>query len=596
MTKWIRWWGLGTFVVLTAIIGVLWIFFVDGWVKRLIEDVGTEAVGARVELGHADLSLFPAGLKLTRLQVTNPKNPMTNAVEVANIALGLDGLNLLQRKVIIEEMTVDGVRLGTPRTTSGATKPTTDVVQEEEGSFSISLPSFEVPDVQTILKNEDLETVRLIESLKSEIQQEKETWKSRLKELPGKAQIAKYKARIKQLKSATKGGLKGMLRGAGEVQAIKEDIERDVAALKNAEKEFKEKLALLQTRFDQLQKAPQRDIQHLKTKYNVSPQGLANMSQTLLGSHIGSWVHQGAEWYERAQPFLEEASALGGGESGPEVRKPLRGKGLDVHFREAHPLPDFLVRLANVRVNLDFGDLAGTVHHITSDQPTLGKPLTFAFNGERLEGVKTVALEGMLNHILPGDTQDHIMLRAKGYELADLTLSKNAKWPVTLSKGLGEITVDVKLKGEALHAQGSGNLHALQLVAGRPDDTNPLTQALSSAVSEISELSLQMDMTGTLDDYDVQVSSDLDRILQNAAGKMVKKLAARFGADLQAAISAKITEPMKELQASLGGFKGIVGDLTNRLGQHNDVLKSVLEKNLPSKTFKNLPGGFKLPF
>ena len=60
MTKWIRWWGLGTFVVLTAIIGVLWIFFVDGWVKRLIEDVGTEAVGARVELGHADLSLFSA--------------------------------------------------------------------------------------------------------------------------------------------------------------------------------------------------------------------------------------------------------------------------------------------------------------------------------------------------------------------------------------------------------------------------------------------------------------------------------------------------------------------------------------------------------
>ena len=104
-----------------------------------------------------------------------------------------------------------------------------------------------------------------------------------------------------------------------------------------------------------------------------------------------------------------------------------------------------------------------------------------------------------------------------------------------------------------------------------------------------------MDMTGTLDDYDVQVSSDLDRILQNAAGKMVKKLAARFGADLQAAISAKITEPMKELQASLGGFKGIVGDLTNRLGQHNDVLKSVLEKNLPSKTFKNLPGGISAP-
>ena len=43
MTKWIRWWGLGAFLVLVAVIGLLWIFFVDGWVKRLIEDVSVRS-------------------------------------------------------------------------------------------------------------------------------------------------------------------------------------------------------------------------------------------------------------------------------------------------------------------------------------------------------------------------------------------------------------------------------------------------------------------------------------------------------------------------------------------------------------------------
>ena len=33
MAKWIRWWGLGVFVVVVAILVGLWIFFVDGWVK-----------------------------------------------------------------------------------------------------------------------------------------------------------------------------------------------------------------------------------------------------------------------------------------------------------------------------------------------------------------------------------------------------------------------------------------------------------------------------------------------------------------------------------------------------------------------------------
>ena len=106
MTKWIRGWGLGAFLVVAAILVCVWIFLVDGWVRYLIEEAGTEAVGAKVELDAADLSLFPAGLTLSRLQVTNPKAPMTNAVEMAKVTMGLDGLHLLRRKVIVEEMAV----------------------------------------------------------------------------------------------------------------------------------------------------------------------------------------------------------------------------------------------------------------------------------------------------------------------------------------------------------------------------------------------------------------------------------------------------------------------------------------------------------
>ena len=596
MTKWIRWWGLGAFVVVVAVIGILWMFFVDGWVKRLIEDVGTDMVQAKVDVDHADLTVFPTGLTLTRLQVTDPKAPLTNAVEVARITMGFDVLNMLERKVIVEEMSVEGVRLGTPRTTSGAVKPVKETAPDEKGMLGISLPALEIPDVNTILQNEDLETIRLIEELKADLKQEKIIWETRLQDLPGKAQLTKYKERVKQLKSAAKGGLEGMLGGVGEVQSLKEEIERDVKDLKAARKEFDEKVSLLNTRLKQIKTAPQRDIQHLQAKYNVSPQGLANMSQTLLGSQIGSWVHQGVAWYERAKPFLEGAPAMRGNEGGPEVQKPLRGKGVDVRFREAHPLPDFLIRLATVSLNLDVGNLAGSVHNVTSDQPILGKPLTFAFAGEQLKGVNAVALEGTLNHIEPAQSRDHLAIKANGYHLSDVALSKDAKWPVTLTSGLGDIKVNATLQGLALRAQGSGNLRALQLAAGAPGDTNPFTKSLSSAVSGISQLSLTADVTGTLDNYDVELSSDLDHILQDTAGKMVNELAAKFGSELQTAISAKIAEPMKQLQQTLDGFNVIGGDLGDRLGQHTEVLNSLLEKTLPSKSLKKLPGGFKLPF
>lgn len=596
MTKWIRWWGLGAFVVFAAIVGCVWIFFVDGWVKGAIEGAGTKAVGAKVEVDAADLSLFPAGLSLTRLQVTNPKTPMTNAVEVARVTMSLDGLNLFRRKVIVEEMTVEGVRLDTPRTTSGAVQPVSDVSPEEEsGMFSFALPALEVPDVKNILEKEDLETIRLIEALKGDMQREQEAWESRLKNLPGKAQLAQYEERVKKLKKAGKGGLEGLLGGVGEVQALKQDIEQEIESLTGAKKEFENTVALLRTRLKQIQTAPQRDIQHLKAKYNLSPQGLANMSQTLLGPQIGSWVHQGAAWYERAKPLLEGARTVGG-EDGPQVHKPLRGKGLDVHFKEAHPLPDFLIRLTKVSVDLDLGGVAGTIHNITTDQPTLGQPTTFAFSGDRLKGVQSVALEGALNHVEPGDSKDQLTVQAKGYELTDLALSKDAKWPVTLTSGMSDINVNTELKGQALMVRGTGNLRGLHLSAGTEDDPNPLTKALSSAVTGISQLSLQADVTGTLEQPDVTISSDLDRILQDAAGKMVNELAAKFGAELQSAISAKIAEPMQQLKNNLSGFERIAGELTERVTQHNDVLNRLLEKSLPTKGLKDLPGGLKLPF
>ncbi|MDT3778068.1 TIGR03545 family protein [Nitrospira sp. MA-1] len=596
MTKWIRWWGLGAFVVFAGIFGCVWIFLVDGWVKSLIEGAGTEAVGAQVELDAADLSLFPAGLSLTRLQVTNPRKPMTNAVEVANVTMGLDGLNLLRRKVIVEEMALEGVRLGTLRTTSGAVKPIPDVSAEEEsGMFSLALPALEVPDVKNILEKEDLETIRLIEALKGDVEREKEAWEARLKELPGKAQLAEYKERVKSLKKAAKGGLEGVLGGVGEVQVLKQDIEQEIESLKGAKKEFEEKLALLRTRLDQVKTAPQRDIQHLKAKYNLSPKGLAHVSQTLLGPQIGSWVHQGAAWYERAKPFLEGDRA-GGGEDGPQVDKPLRGKGVDVHFQEVHPLPDFLIRLTKVSISLAVGDLAGTIHNITNDQPTLGQPITFVFSGDRLKGVQSVSLEGFLNHVVPADSKDHLTVQAKGYEMDNLALSKNDKWPVTLASGVGGVNVNADLKDRGLKVHGIGNFHSLHFSAGKDGDTNPLTKSLSSAVAGVSEFSVQANVTGTLEQHEVTVSSDLDGVLQDPAGKMVNEMAAKFGTELQSAISAKIAEPMQQLQNNFGGFEEIAGQLTERVTQHDAVLKSLLEKSLPIKGLKDLPGGLKLPF
>lgn len=594
--KWIRWWGLGVFFVVVGAIALVWLFVVDGFVKAKIEEAGSTAIGAKVELDHADLTLFPTGLTLTRLQITNPDEPMINALEVAQLTMDVDSLYLLRRQVIIDKMTVNGVQFGTARATSGTIDgrkgtPSSQLPGSDQGE-AFQLPPFEVPDVQKILEQEDLETLELIETIQADIQREKELWEKRLEELPGKAQFEKYKKRIEDLKSSTRGGAGAILRGVDEVQSIQKEIERDLGQLKNARKEFYEKLALLKKRIAQAKTAPKNDVRRLKGKYSLSPQGLANLGQTLLGKHIGAKLKEGAAWYEKLKPYLEGGVSGGASQKGEEVT-PARGAGVDVRFKESQPLPEFLIRLANVSVLLDVGEVSGTIENITPDQAILGKPLTLAFSGDQLKGLQGMKLNGTFDHRDPSQSSDNFRFQATGYRLQRVPLSNQPDWPVALDEGLADVNVDAELRGEAITATGTSGLSGLRVSAGRAGDSNPLTQALSSAASDISTLSVKADVTGTIQQYDLKVSSDLDRILQEAAGNMVKNLAASFGKDLQSAISAKVAEPLKGLNTDLGGLGSISQDLTERLTEENDLLKILEEKGLPKKA---LPRGFKLPF
>jgi len=597
----IRWWGLGVFVALVGAMVLFWLLVVDGLVESTIEEQGTRAVGAKVELDAADVTLFPLGLRLTRLQVTNPDEPLTNMLEVAGMTMNMDGLQALRRKVIIPEMRVEGVQFGTARATSGAIEDQAaqrePTEKEEETKFT--LPPFEVPDVQQILEQEDLETLQLIRTIQDDIQREKEVWKKRLRELSGKEEFAKYKKRIETLKDATKGGIDGVVGGVEEIKTIKQDIEQDLEKLKAARTELNEKVAWLKQRMAQARTAPQRDVQRLKEKYSLSPQGLANLGQTLLGKQIGAKLKKAAEYYEMLEPYLEgmESKSV----PGEEKPKSVRGKGQDIHFAEHEPLPELLIRHATVSLQLDVGDLKGTIQNITPDQATLGSPLIYAFAGEQLKNLQSVTIEGTLDHRNPTQPKDTLYVKANDYGLQSIVVSTHPDWPVVLASGLADVTVSAELRGQAITATGNTELSSLVISAGKPDDPNPLTHALSEAVLDISSLSVQADVTGTLQDYNVQIQSELDRVLKNAAGKMVKNLSASFEKKLRAAISDKVTEPLKSLRGSLGGLDAIGGELTNRLTKENTLLKDLLKQGLPEKALPKglqdkLPGGFKLPF
>src|SRR5262245_20279098 len=118
--KLFRWKAIVPMLLAAALMSVAWILLIDGALRRGIEWVGTELVGAKVELASARLRLRHGDLVLKGLQVTDPQSPMKNMVEIPEMVLDLDNRALLDKKAVIETLAVRGVRFGTPRQTSGA--------------------------------------------------------------------------------------------------------------------------------------------------------------------------------------------------------------------------------------------------------------------------------------------------------------------------------------------------------------------------------------------------------------------------------------------------------------------------------------------
>jgi uncharacterized protein (TIGR03545 family) len=577
MSKWIRWRGLIAFLVVNGLLFTFFLLFVDGLVKRTIEKTGAALVGARVELDDAGLSLIPLGLSLSRLQVTNPDEPMTNAVEISRIAFSMDLLNLLRRKVIIEEMAVDNVRFKTPRKTSGAlSRPPEKVPDQAKKSLieKLSLPSLEIPDVQEILEKEDLQSLTRIRSVRQEIEAEREKWQRRLDELPDKAKLEEYRNRIKDLKSSKKGGLEGLLGGTAGLMALQKEIKGDLDRLNSAKTSLKTDLAGLQKRVNEAARAPLEDVRRLKEKYSLSPQGLSNISRMLLGEQISYWVETGLRWHERLAPVLARVVDQ---HKEVSVTRPIRGKGMDVHFKEKNPVPDFLIRAAQVSIAIPDGILTGQVNHVTPDQDVMGVPLTFSLSGEKLKDLQRVTLTGEFNRVDPAKPKDQVNLHVVGYQVQDFTLSRSKDFPVALTKGLANFEANAVIIKEALDAKISTGLKSVEISTGLPEQAKPLAKVMAATLADIKGFNFTAQISGTVEDYDVRLTSDLDRVLREAIGKQVREQAERFEARLKSAVLGKVDPELSDLKSRLGGLDGLADELTSRLKTGDGLLKFPLQ-------------------
>lgn len=576
--RYIRWQGLLAFIIVSAALSFVWFLLVDSFIERTVEKTGTAIVGAKVELRDADLSLFPLGLTLEGLQVTNPDSPMSNAFEAQRISFLMDGMNLFRRKVIINEMSVEGVTLNTPRKSSGAVKKS----EKRKASWGDNLLTFELPDIDEVIKKEDFESLRAARELRGEIDSDRDRYHKELKALVDENKIEGYKARIEKIKSGGKG-IAGALGKANELMALHSEINAEAVRIRALVTETDKKLRTYRKRVDNALGAPQRDIERIKRKYAITPQGLTNVSRIFLEGTLIEWAETGLRWKNRLEPVVANYAKK---DKGVEIKRPVRGGGVDVRFVERAPMPDFLVKKASVSVSIPAGYIKGIVTDITPDQDILGRPLRFHFSGEKLKGLDSMRLDGEVNRVNPSEARDTAEFGMKGYRLHELAFGSNSAFPVVLNKGITDLKLKAELSGGLIDARLSAALSSLEVSAGAKDEKNAVMLAVASVFPDIKKFNLDARLKGAVDDYRLELTTDLDDMLKASAMKVFAKEAALFEKKLKDEVLKKVGGEMDELKASYAGMEILEGELKKRLNLTNSFLSET----------KVGPGAMKLPF
>ncbi len=93
---------------------------IDGIVKGLIEEVGTEVTGSSVVVGDVKLKLSDGSGTITGLRIANPEGfSKANIFEIDKVTLGIDPGSLTGPVYVLNEVEIDGARVLAEQNMSG---------------------------------------------------------------------------------------------------------------------------------------------------------------------------------------------------------------------------------------------------------------------------------------------------------------------------------------------------------------------------------------------------------------------------------------------------------------------------------------------
>lgn len=541
-------------LVLVLVLAFAFWFLPAPLIKWAIEHFGSDAVGAKVEVDSVSFSWFPAQLELQGLVVTNPQKPMNNAVEFQRIATELDVMQAIDGKVYLEQVLVDGIALDTPRSESGAL-PGREQQSGDDSGFA--LPDLGLPDPQALIDQEKAIYQRKVDAFNTELAARQARWQGVMAQLPGQSQMKDYQAQWESVQSGN------VFEKLSKAKKLSKAVQNDIDKLKDGKQQLKAEYAQLQQDYRNLAGLSDQSVEQIINQLGLSDSVIANLGNQLLGGKAQQWLQMGQGYYE----------LLLGGEAGAQAD-------VDAHALQApQTSPDFLVKL--IRLSGPFvhagrsGSIDGEIKNI-SDAPALWpEPVSLDIDAVG-DSLGKIHLQGLLAHQSGAAQHDTLSLSVKDSALEKMSLSDSESLGLLIEHAIMNFDASASITELTnLDLKMDGVFSDLILVLNDGAEASGWRKSLMQSLSSMQTLTLTGIASGTFQQPDLSVKTNLNGVLKNALSAEIKQQAKALKQQVKGELDQQLAQQLAPLQSQVNGLSGFSGEADQRINEFESMLKRI---------------------
>jgi len=310
-----RWKAIGPLLLFLLIIAILVWLFAEPFAKDTTEEVGTELLGTQVDIGKLDIRADEAAVDLHLLEIADPFNVSKNLVEAEEIRLKLNPLALAEKKLVVENLRLGGVKFGTVRKTpakpvegDGFASQTLRSVREWAQQFDVPLLKLTPIDTvkQLVLNPTQLTTVKTAQALAARTDSARKALEQSFQQLNVEQTVDSARALATRLEATDprKLGVDGTRKAIEDVRASLKQLDAAKQGLANLERQVKGGASSLTAGLQSLDEARKKDYTFARSLLQLPTFSAPEIGEAFFGKVSIDRFQQALYYTELARKYM----------------------------------------------------------------------------------------------------------------------------------------------------------------------------------------------------------------------------------------------------------------------------------------------------